>query len=287
MKRKQLLNPVRDSVKGLLHCYWRTANLDSVRLHQIFNRLFNFLLSKNGQTLWSTVVPLGWVASLNCTAANFIAQLMFMSIFLLTGPAGKRASKKSQRWSQRWKWSVVAELLSCVSRWSLWLTTTITASTVLSRQNRRGDTLSHWFGWGCESNFPKPHKINRLITLLITFIHSCNRNNMLHIIPPLWNSLYQSLIKCYSSEIVSFSTDHTHTDLPRISLPFAHRILHVPNSPNPPVFRRSSMSTQQANRVQLLQVHSPPPCRLRTYLLTKPPPPSAGENQHQKLLPLH
>ena len=58
-KRKQLLNPIKDSVKGLLHCYWRTANLDSIRLYQIFNKLFTFLLSKGGQTLWSAIAPLG------------------------------------------------------------------------------------------------------------------------------------------------------------------------------------------------------------------------------------
>lgn len=59
IKRKQLLNPIRESVKGLIYCYWRTANSDSIRLYQIFNRLFNFLLSKNGQVLWSTIIPLG------------------------------------------------------------------------------------------------------------------------------------------------------------------------------------------------------------------------------------
>ena len=58
-KRKQLLNPIKESVKCLLHSYWRTASLDSIRLYQIFNRLFNFLLSKGGQILWSAIVPLG------------------------------------------------------------------------------------------------------------------------------------------------------------------------------------------------------------------------------------
>ena len=77
------------------------------------------------------------------------------------------------------------------------------------------------------------------------------------------------------------------TDLPHTSLLFVHHIiLHVPDSPNPPVSRRSSMSLQQASRVQL-QARTPPPCQLHMYLLTKPPPPSTGENQQQKLLPLH
>ena len=55
----QLLSPLHESVKGILCSYWRTSNLESVRLYQIVKRLFNFLLSNSGQGLWLTFVPLG------------------------------------------------------------------------------------------------------------------------------------------------------------------------------------------------------------------------------------
>ena len=58
-KRKQLLSPLHESVKGILCSYWRTSSLESVRLYQIVKRLFNFLLSHSGQGLWHTFVPLG------------------------------------------------------------------------------------------------------------------------------------------------------------------------------------------------------------------------------------
>ena len=56
-QRKQLLTPLRDSLTSILCCYWRTSNADSIRLHSIFRRLFNFLLSSAGKGMWSTFAP--------------------------------------------------------------------------------------------------------------------------------------------------------------------------------------------------------------------------------------
>ena len=50
----QLLTPLKESVQSLLHCFWRTSHLECVRLHKVFVRLFNFLLSNHGQGLWSS-----------------------------------------------------------------------------------------------------------------------------------------------------------------------------------------------------------------------------------------
>ena len=55
----QLLAPVREAINSLLHCYWRKAKLDSVRLHTITSRLLAFLLSHSGQVLCSSFEPLG------------------------------------------------------------------------------------------------------------------------------------------------------------------------------------------------------------------------------------
>lgn len=64
-RRKQLLAPVREAINSLLHCYWRKAKLDSVRLHTITSRLLAFLLSHSGQVLCSSFEPLGesWEAA--------------------------------------------------------------------------------------------------------------------------------------------------------------------------------------------------------------------------------
>lgn len=53
-KRKQLLIPMREMVRNLLHTHWRTALLDSIRLNKVFVRLFNFFLANHGQGLWSS-----------------------------------------------------------------------------------------------------------------------------------------------------------------------------------------------------------------------------------------
>ena len=56
-QRKQLLCPLKDSLASILSCYWRTTNMESVRLYQIFTKLFNFLLSSGGKGLWAVFAP--------------------------------------------------------------------------------------------------------------------------------------------------------------------------------------------------------------------------------------
>ncbi len=56
-QRKQLLCPLKDSLGSILCCYWRTSNVESIRLHHIFRRLFNFLLSSAGKGMWAIFVP--------------------------------------------------------------------------------------------------------------------------------------------------------------------------------------------------------------------------------------
>lgn len=56
-RRKQLFNPLRDSIKKILSQYWRTESLERVRLYQIFRRLFVFLLSSGGKGLWMSLAP--------------------------------------------------------------------------------------------------------------------------------------------------------------------------------------------------------------------------------------
>ena len=54
----QLLAPVREAVKCLLHCHWRRADLRSVRLHHITTRLMAFLVGRGGEGLWASIEPL-------------------------------------------------------------------------------------------------------------------------------------------------------------------------------------------------------------------------------------
>ena len=56
-QRKQLLSPLRDTLRNLLCYHWRTDHPDGVRLHVIFKRLFSVLLSSGGKGMWATFKP--------------------------------------------------------------------------------------------------------------------------------------------------------------------------------------------------------------------------------------
>lgn len=56
MKRKELLDHVKDKVKRIMSCYWRTNDLKCVHLDKLVTRLFLFLLSNNGKGFWVTFV---------------------------------------------------------------------------------------------------------------------------------------------------------------------------------------------------------------------------------------
>jgi tubulin polyglutamylase TTLL7 len=56
-QRKQLLAPVREAVRCLLHSHWRRMELRSLRLHHITSHLMTFLLGHRGGGLWSSICP--------------------------------------------------------------------------------------------------------------------------------------------------------------------------------------------------------------------------------------
>ena len=82
-KRKQLLAPLKDSVKTLLQTYCRAPVLESIKLHQVLNRLFSYLLSRGGKGLWSAFVPLQWVLHVYHTVIAMASCNMYMYSFQL------------------------------------------------------------------------------------------------------------------------------------------------------------------------------------------------------------
>ena len=56
-QRRQLLTPLKETVKSLIQSYWHKTNLCRVRIYQIFNKLFNFMLSRGGLGIWTSIAP--------------------------------------------------------------------------------------------------------------------------------------------------------------------------------------------------------------------------------------
>ncbi|KAL5487314.1 hypothetical protein EMCRGX_G019902 [Ephydatia muelleri] len=56
MKRKELLDHVREKVRRIMLGYWRTSDLKTVRLNKLVTKLFLFLLSNSGKGFWVTFV---------------------------------------------------------------------------------------------------------------------------------------------------------------------------------------------------------------------------------------
>jgi len=56
-QRRQLFTPLKESLKLLIQSYWHKSNLSKVKLYQIFNKLFNFMLSRGGLGIWTSILP--------------------------------------------------------------------------------------------------------------------------------------------------------------------------------------------------------------------------------------
>ena len=53
IKRRKVIDIVRSNVRAVMQRTWRSADIDTLRLYRIFNRVFNRLLWSHGQGLWN------------------------------------------------------------------------------------------------------------------------------------------------------------------------------------------------------------------------------------------